>query len=68
MTRSPTGLTMTGLYDKYRLALFGEYLLFERELAPLGVKQLIRLCRVRLHARAATGGRLRCRASRPSSR
>jgi apolipoprotein N-acyltransferase len=43
LTRSVAGLTVTGLYDKYRLVPFGEYLPFDRELAPLGIKQLVHL-------------------------
>ena len=43
LTRSAAGLTVTGLFDKYRLVPFGEYLPFDRELAPLGVKQLVHL-------------------------
>jgi apolipoprotein N-acyltransferase len=41
LARTPAGLTVSGLYDKYRLVPFGEYLPFDRYLAPLGVKQLI---------------------------
>jgi apolipoprotein N-acyltransferase len=41
LTRTPAGLAVTALYDKYRLVPFGEYLPLDRYLAPLGVKQLI---------------------------
>jgi apolipoprotein N-acyltransferase len=41
LARTPTGLTLTELYDKHRLVPFGEYLPFDRYLAPLGIKQLI---------------------------
>ena len=43
LTRSATGLTITGLYDKYRLVPFGEYLPLDRLIAPLGLKQLVHL-------------------------
>jgi apolipoprotein N-acyltransferase len=43
LSRTAGGLTITGLYDKYRLVPFGEYLPLDRELAPLGIKQLTHL-------------------------
>ena len=43
LTRTATGAVITGLYDKHRLVPFGEYLPFDRALAPLGVKQLVHL-------------------------
>jgi apolipoprotein N-acyltransferase len=41
LQRTATGLTLSGLYDKHRLAPFGEYLPLGRYLAPLGVQQLV---------------------------
>jgi apolipoprotein N-acyltransferase len=41
--RDATGLRVTALYDKHRLVPFGEYLPLDRYLAPLGVKELIRV-------------------------
>ena len=41
LSRTASGLDPIGLYDKRRLVPFGEYLPFDRELAPLGIKQLI---------------------------
>ncbi|MEJ0065698.1 MAG: nitrilase-related carbon-nitrogen hydrolase [Caulobacteraceae bacterium] len=55
LSRSAAGLTITGLYDKYRLVPFGEYLPLDRELAPLGIKQLS------TSARASRRGRRRVR-------
>ncbi|HLY81237.1 MAG TPA: apolipoprotein N-acyltransferase, partial [Caulobacteraceae bacterium] len=43
LSRGVAGLAVTGLYDKHRLVPFGEYLPLDRELAPLGVKQLVHL-------------------------
>jgi apolipoprotein N-acyltransferase len=39
--RSGAGLAVTAMYDKHRLAPFGEYLPLGRYLEPLGVRQLI---------------------------
>jgi apolipoprotein N-acyltransferase len=41
LQRTASGLTLSGLYDKHRLAPFGEYLPLGRYLAPLGVQQLV---------------------------
>ena len=38
--RTPTGLSLTGIYDKHRLVPFGEYLPLEGPLTRLGLKQL----------------------------
>jgi apolipoprotein N-acyltransferase len=41
LQRTASGLTLSALYDKHRLAPFGEYLPLGRYLAPLGVQQLV---------------------------
>ncbi len=40
LRRLPAGLAVTGLYDKYRLVPFGEYLPLDKWLTPLGIKDL----------------------------
>lgn len=41
--RTPAGLQPLGLYDKYRLVPFGEYIPLDRFFAPLGVHQLVQV-------------------------
>ena len=41
LQRTASGLAISALYDKHRLAPFGEYLPLGRYLAPLGVQQLV---------------------------
>jgi apolipoprotein N-acyltransferase len=41
LSRSDAGLSLEAVYDKHRLTPFGEYLPFDRYLAPLGVHELI---------------------------
>jgi apolipoprotein N-acyltransferase len=41
LQRTAAGATLSAVYDKHRLAPFGEYLPLGRYLAPLGVQQLV---------------------------